>query len=70
MEHIAQAIKANLIDVTALDCIVDPSIADCKGLWLDGSLLNHSCAPNCESFVLFDLLVVRAQRRIQAGEEV
>ncbi|EFJ50256.1 hypothetical protein VOLCADRAFT_104069 [Volvox carteri f. nagariensis] len=40
------------------------------GLWPEFALLNHSCAPNTTNFVIGGSMVVRACRRIKAGEEL
>ena len=41
-----------------------------KGLWAHSSYMNHSCVPNTMRSFLGDLLISRATRDIQAGEEI
>jgi tetratricopeptide (TPR) repeat protein len=40
------------------------------GLWLHAALINHSCLPNVEPGFIGDLMMLRATRRIQEGEEI
>jgi SET domain-containing protein len=40
------------------------------GLWIRASYINHSCIPNSKKDFISDLVVFRATRRIQAGEEI
>ncbi|PNS14466.1 hypothetical protein CAC42_3752 [Sphaceloma murrayae] len=40
------------------------------GLWVLGARANHSCVPNVVKEFLGDLLVMRASREVQEGEEV
>ena len=41
----------------------------CSGLWLEPSLFNHSCAPNCHKVLLADWMFVYALRDVASGEE-
>ncbi|EEU36245.1 uncharacterized protein NECHADRAFT_122942 [Fusarium vanettenii 77-13-4] len=40
------------------------------GLWIMASYMNHSCVPNAKKDYIGDLMIVRATRRIIAGEEI
>eukprot|EP00927_Polykrikos_kofoidii_P050134 TRINITY_DN44069_c0_g1_i1.p1 TRINITY_DN44069_c0_g1~~TRINITY_DN44069_c0_g1_i1.p1 ORF type:complete len:601 (-),score=102.50 TRINITY_DN44069_c0_g1_i1:41-1753(-) len=40
------------------------------GLWLEASRLNHSCNANCSWTTVGDMLFIRCQREILAGEEL
>lgn len=40
------------------------------GLWVRASHINHSCVSNAKTSFLGDLMIIRATRRIAAGEEV
>ncbi|KAH7239627.1 hypothetical protein MRS44_015135 [Fusarium solani] len=40
------------------------------GLWIRASYMNHSCIPNAKKDYIGDLMIVRATRRIVAGEEI
>ncbi|KKY31772.1 putative tpr domain-containing protein [Diaporthe ampelina] len=40
------------------------------GLWLRAARINHSCVPNTEKEFVGDMMLVRAKRRIAAGEEI
>lgn len=40
------------------------------GLWIRASLINHSCVPNTTKGFIGDVIVIRAARRIDAGEEI
>ncbi|KAK4149167.1 SET domain-containing protein [Chaetomidium leptoderma] len=40
------------------------------GLWIRAAYINHSCIPNTEREFIGDLMVVRATKRIAAGEEI
>lgn len=40
------------------------------GLWPVFSLINHSCAPSGSYGLVGDVMVVRAARDMQAGEQV
>lgn len=41
-----------------------------SGVWLMAALMNHSCAPNVQYLFFGDLLVCRALRALQPGEEL
>lgn len=41
-----------------------------QGLWTHSSLINHSCLPNCYRTFIGDLILLRANRPIVAGEEI
>lgn len=40
------------------------------GLWTRAAYINHSCAANAQKEAVGDLMLLRATRRIEAGEEV
>ncbi|KAG0652980.1 SET domain-containing [Hyphodiscus hymeniophilus] len=40
------------------------------GLWVMAAYINHSCIPNAEKECVGDLMILRATRRIRAGEEI
>jgi tetratricopeptide (TPR) repeat protein len=40
------------------------------GLWIRASYMNHSCIGNAKKELVGDLMVIRATRRILAGEEI
>ncbi|KAF2859595.1 SET domain-containing protein [Piedraia hortae CBS 480.64] len=40
------------------------------GLWVRAAYINHSCEPNAEREFVGDLIVIRATRTIEEGEEV
>lgn len=40
------------------------------GLWVVASYTNHSCLPNAEKDAIGDLMILRATRKIAAGEEI
>lgn len=40
------------------------------GLWIRSAYINHSCVPNAKKEYVGDLMVLRASRRIAAGEEI
>lgn len=40
------------------------------GLWIRAAYINHSCIPNARLSYAGDLMVIRATRRIRAGEEI
>lgn len=46
------------------------SVSQTKGLWPHASHMNHSCVPNTVRSFLGDVLVSRALRDIEAGEEL
>ncbi|KAF2103995.1 SET domain-containing protein [Rhizodiscina lignyota] len=41
-----------------------------EGLWIQASYTNHSCNPNCKVSSYGDMLVLRAVRRIEPGEQI
>ncbi|KAK7432934.1 hypothetical protein QQZ08_000405 [Neonectria magnoliae] len=40
------------------------------GLWIRASYINHSCVPNTKKDYIGDLMILRATRRIPAGDEI
>ncbi|KAM5474468.1 hypothetical protein MauCBS54593_002043 [Microsporum audouinii] len=40
------------------------------GLWVRAAYINHSCASNAKKDYIGDLMILRATRRISAGEEI
>ncbi|EFR04965.1 hypothetical protein MGYG_07968 [Nannizzia gypsea CBS 118893] len=40
------------------------------GLWVRAAYINHSCVPNVKKEFIGDLMIIRATRRILAGEEL
>lgn len=40
------------------------------GLWIKAAYMNHSCVPNARKDFLGDVMIVRAERDIEAGEEI
>lgn len=48
----------------------DGSPSSGSGIWLQASYANHSCLPNGMRAFIGDMMVVRASRSIQAGEEI
>lgn len=46
-----------------------PSVRS-EGIWLRGSYTNHSCIPNAHRAFIGDMMIVRATKHIQAGEEI
>ncbi|KAF4971996.1 hypothetical protein FSARC_1326 [Fusarium sarcochroum] len=40
------------------------------GIWIRASYMNHSCVSNSKKDFVGDLIVIRATRRIKAGEEI
>jgi tetratricopeptide (TPR) repeat protein len=40
------------------------------GLWVRAAYVNHSCVPNAKKDYVGDLMLLRATRRINAGEEI
>lgn len=40
------------------------------GFWLNASYMNHSCIPNIASAFIGDIMIVRANRDIKAGDEI
>ena len=59
-------------DGAAVDARYEAAVAayDGAGLWPRAALLNHSCAPNCDWSVAGEMLSVRTQRPVAAGEEL
>merc|ERR1719161_2264405 len=47
-----------------------PSNTDIIGLWLKGSLMNHSCCPNVQRTFVGDMMVCRAAKPLKAGTEL
>jgi hypothetical protein len=41
-----------------------------KGIWVTGSLFNHSCYPNTSHGFIGNMMLVRATRNISAGEQL
>ncbi|KAK3488611.1 hypothetical protein B0T13DRAFT_514986 [Neurospora crassa] len=46
------------------------SVCMAKGLWAHSSLMNHSCVPNTMRSFVGDMLICRATRDVQEGEEL
>jgi hypothetical protein len=41
-----------------------------NGIWITGSLFNHSCYPNASQSFIANMMLVRATRNISAGEQL
>ncbi|KUI64225.1 N-lysine methyltransferase SMYD2-A [Cytospora mali] len=41
-----------------------------KGVWLRASYANHSCLPNAVRSFIGDMMIIRAVRKIKAGDEI
>lgn len=41
-----------------------------RGIWLHAAIANHSCLPNATRAFIGDMMILRANRKVQAGEEI
>ncbi|CAE8628173.1 unnamed protein product [Polarella glacialis] len=69
-ERVRQVLRVNSIARDVLDEHGSAGEAALSGVWIQPSLMNHSCRPNVQQSFLGDLLVARAARPLAAGEEL
>jgi tetratricopeptide (TPR) repeat protein len=64
--------------ITRLNAFACPGVSDTEddaesagtGIWVHASHANHSCIPNADRTFIGDMMVIRANREIEMGEEI